>query len=104
LTHAAWRSWLSLDIHGKRTERSEGLAIASFDLFKDGAFSSDPALPHRVNSHGFKQLTITRMQKGLQIDDETNPIIGLEGRFKLLRRLGKALDSHPEFFDIECLR
>jgi len=31
-------------------------------------------------------------------------MVGLEGRFKLLRRLGKALDSNPEFFGAEAPR
>ena len=85
-------------MHGTRLSRSEGLGVASFDMFKDGIFSSDAALPHRVNSHGLKQLQLSKLVKGFQIDEAENPMVGLEGRFKLLRRLAKALDSHPEFF------
>ena len=92
------------DVHGNRLSRSEGLGVASFDMFKDGIFSSDAALPHRVNSHGLKQLQLSKLVKGFQIDDAENPMVGLEGRFKLLRRLAKALDSHPEFFGAECPR
>lgn len=29
---------------------------------------------------------------------------GLEGRFKLLKRLGRALEAHPEFFGHEVQR
>jgi hypothetical protein len=89
---------LGQDVHGNRLSRSEGLGVASFDMFKDGIFSSDAALPHRVNSHGLKQLQLSKLVKGFQIDEAENPMVGLEGRFKLLRRLAKALDSHPEFF------
>lgn len=31
-------------------------------------------------------------------DDETNPLVGAEGRAELLRSLGQALELHPEFF------
>lgn len=73
-------------------------------MFKDGVFSSDPAMPHRVNSHGLKNLQLKALQKGFQVDEVDNPLTGLEGRFKLLRRLGKALDSFPEFFGAEAPR
>jgi hypothetical protein len=73
-------------------------------MFKDGIFSSDVALPYRVNSHGLKSLTLKQMQKGFQIDDVENPMVGLEGRWRLLRRLGKALDAHPEYFGVEAPR
>jgi len=104
LDAGAGNKWHYLDSHGNRTERSEGLAIASFDMFKDGIFSSDVALPYRVNSHGLKSLTLKQMQKGFQIDDVENPMVGLEGRWRLLRRLGKALDAHPEYFGSEAPR
>lgn len=104
LDAGAGNSWHYIDAHGARLERSEGLAVASFDMFKDGIFSSDAALPHRVNSLGLKQLTLKQMVKGFQVDPAENPMTGLEGRYKLLRRLAKALDSHPEFFGAEAPR
>jgi len=103
LDAGAGNQWKYVDQHGKTTERSEGLAIASFDMFRDGLFSSDPALPHRVNSLGLHNMQLAQLEKGFQVDDE-NPITGLEGRFKLLRRLSKALESQPEYFGAEAPR
>lgn len=34
---------------GETYARSEGLAIASFEMFKDGMFSGDPEQPYRVD-------------------------------------------------------
>lgn len=70
--------------------RSEGLAVASLEMFKMGLFSSNPTQPFQVDSTALKNLTIERMAKGLQITAE-NPIDGLEGRTNLLIRLGDAL-------------
>ncbi|KAF8950134.1 hypothetical protein BGZ46_004744, partial [Entomortierella lignicola] len=36
--------------------------------------------------------------EGFQVDDLKNPLLGLEGRWELLRRLGKSLKAHPEYF------
>ncbi|MGD1698419.1 DUF1688 family protein [Dapis sp. BLCC M229] len=33
-----------------------------------------------------------------------NPLVGLEGRLKLLQRLGKVLEKHPSFFGTDNLR
>ncbi len=81
---------------GKVLKRSEGLAVASLEMFKIGFFSSDPDQPCQVDSKGLKQLTLERMAKGLQVTDE-NQIAGLEGRTNLLIRLGDALLNKPIF-------
>ena len=82
--------------NGKIYRRSEGLAVASLEMFKDGIFSSDPAQPHKVDSAGLKTLTVEKMARGLQIN-EHNPIAGLEGRTGLLVRLADALDNQALF-------
>jgi hypothetical protein len=104
LDAGAGNKWHYIDSHGNTLERSEGLGVASFDMFKYGIFSSDPAMPFRVNSHGLHMLQIKQLQKGFQIDDESNPMVGLKGRFELLRKLGAALDASPEYFGEECPR
>ena len=81
---------------GKIYKRSEGLAVASLEMFKIGAFSSDPDQPYQVDSGGLKRLTPERMAKGLQVNDE-NPIDGLGGRTNLLIRLGDALLNQQIF-------
>lgn len=82
--------------NGKFYKRSEGLAVASLEMFKIGFFSSDPDKPCQVDSAGLKRLTRERMAKGLQVDDK-NPIAGLEGRTDLLIRLGDALLNQEIF-------
>jgi hypothetical protein len=67
-------SLLSRGDCSKRLVRSEGLAVASFDMFKDGIFSSDPALPCRVNSHGLKMLQLKQLAKGFQVSKH-NPMV-----------------------------
>lgn len=81
---------------GKIYRRSEGLAVASLEMFKAGLFSSDPSEPCRVDSAGLKKLEVKTMARGLQVSEE-NPIDGLEGRTNLLIRLGDALLNQEIF-------
>ena len=81
---------------GKIYRRSEGLAIASLEMFKAGYFSSESLQPYQVDSAGLKRLTIQQLAKGLQVS-ESNPIMGLEGRTSLLSKLGDALQNKALF-------
>jgi hypothetical protein len=81
---------------GKVYSRSEGLAVASLEMFKAGAFSSDKSQPHQVDAAGLKTVTEQTLAKGMQVSD-TNPMSGLEGRAGLLMRLASALQN-PELF------
>lgn len=85
---------------GKMFRRSEGLAVASLEMFKTGIFSSNEDQPFQVDSEGLKKLTTEKMAKGLQVTEE-NPIDGLEGRTSLLIRLGDAL-TNREIFGLEA--
>jgi len=96
-------AWSYLDSARRVFTRSEGLAVASYEMFQNGMFSSDNAIPHRVNSLGLRNLTLDEMKKAYQITD-TNVMIGLEGRLKKLVDLSVALDSHPQYFGEECAR
>jgi GTP cyclohydrolase II len=96
-------SWKYTDKNQNVSYRSEGIALATFDMFSDGLFSSDRALPHRVNSLGLQQLSETDFQHGLQISS-ANPMVGIKGRFKLLQRLAACLNDKPEFFGAELPR
>ncbi|KAK5694340.1 hypothetical protein LTR17_024896 [Elasticomyces elasticus] len=75
---------------GKMYRRSEGLAVASLEMFKTGLFSSNPDLPCSVDAGGLRRLTTEKMPKGLQVTAD-NPLDGLEGRTQLLIRLSDAL-------------
>lgn len=81
---------------GKVYSRSEGLAVASLEMFKTGAFSSDPSQPHQVDAAGLHKLTVDALARGMQVSD-SNPMSGLDGRAGLLIRLGTALQN-PEIF------
>ncbi|KAE8447824.1 hypothetical protein EG329_010053 [Mollisiaceae sp. DMI_Dod_QoI] len=81
---------------GRVFRRSEGLAIASLEMFQDGLFSSNSSQPHQVDGEGLRSLTIEKMARGLQVS-ERNPIAGLEGRTGLLIRLADALNNQTLF-------
>ncbi|KAI0509021.1 hypothetical protein F5B22DRAFT_376619 [Xylaria bambusicola] len=82
---------------GKIYRRSEGLAIASLEMFKAGLFSSNPSNKYQVDKDGLRKLTTEQLAKGLQ-SRPGNEVAGLEGRAQLLIRLGDALAEKQEFF------
>jgi len=80
--------------------RSEGLAVASFRMFCQGAFSSDPERPLQANAQGLQGLTAQKLAQGFQVS-QANPLLGVEGRLELLQRLGQSLQTLPQMFG-EC--
>lgn len=85
---------------GRVYRRSEGLAVASLEMFKAGLFSSDPNEPCQVDSAGLKRLDVKAMARGLQVTEE-NTLDGLQGRTGLLMRLADALQNQ-EVFGLEA--
>lgn len=85
---------------GKVYRRSEGLAVASLEMFKSGMFSSDTTEPCQVDGAGLKTVTAETLAKGMQVTPE-NPLPGLEGRAGLLARLSKALNNQ-ELFGVDA--
>jgi hypothetical protein len=77
--------------------RSEGLAVASFDMLRGGAFSCDPDRPWRVDSIALAKIDAATLARHFQVD-AGNPLVGLEQRSALLRRLGKALVDRADLF------
>lgn len=71
--------------------RSEGLALASLDMFAAGQFSSDPARPLRADAVALKRLDEVALAAGFQSGPD-NPLLALEGRAALLNRLGEELE------------
>ena len=86
---------------GQRPEhsysRSEGLGVASFRAFMAGLFSSDPAHPLQADAQGLQAVTAAQLGAAFQVAPG-NPLLGLEGRAALLRRLGQALQDQPALF------
>lgn len=84
---------------GQAIGRSEGLGLASLAMFAAGAFSADPAQPLRADASVLQQLTVADLEKGMQVSD-SNPLVGIEGRADLLRRLGALVASKPDVFSM----
>jgi hypothetical protein len=82
---------------GETYARSEGLAVASFDMFIGGAFSSRPEDPFRVDADALLTLTPEDLAAGFQVSAD-NPLVGLEGRASLLNRLGRVVVTNPDVF------
>jgi len=98
LDAGAGPSWRYRDASGKAIGRSEGLAIASLDMFARGAFSSDAREPLRADA--LEQLRADVLGQGFQISD-TNPLVGVEGRADLLRRLGNTVAANAKVFGMK---
>ncbi len=77
--------------------RSEGLALASLRLFEWGGFSADPADPLRADAEGLARLDGAALVDAFQVRD-LNPLEGLDGRARLLNRLGQTVDARPALF------
>lgn len=84
---------------GETFTRSEGLAVASFDMFIGGAFSDRPDEPRRVDAGALAGLSVTELARGMQVSSD-NPLVGLEGRTNLLNRLGRVVAENPGIFGL----
>ncbi|AGC41457.1 hypothetical protein MYSTI_00098 [Myxococcus stipitatus DSM 14675] len=91
--------WRYREQGGGTWARSEGLAVASFRMFMDGVFSSDPDWPLRADSEALGRLTRESLARGLQVSD-SNPLDGLEGRLHLMHGLSKVLPRPGALHDI----
>ncbi len=88
---------------GHESARSEGLALASINMFSRGDFSSrrdmssNPADQLRVDADALMKLDTRTLRDGFQVTND-NPLVGLEGRAELLRALGRLVAQRPEIF------
>ena len=82
---------------GTRVGRSEGLALASLEAFARGAFSSDPAQPLRADAVALQAVTSERLGVLFQVAPD-NPLLGLDGRAALMRRLGRTMAGNGPVF------
>jgi hypothetical protein len=82
---------------GQTFTRSEGLAVASFHAFMAGLFSSDKDHLQQVDSAGLRGLVTDHLASAFQVS-EANPLVGIEERAILLRRLGEVMAEQPEVF------
>jgi hypothetical protein len=78
--------WRFVDpISGGTFSRSEGLAVASQRMFEDGELDD------------LTGLDAERLARGFQVSED-NPLLGLDGRAALLRRLGDQVKARPDLF------
>jgi hypothetical protein len=85
---------------GATAVRSEGLALASLRMFEAGAFSDKPGDPLRADASALQRLGGPTLARGFQAG-EANPLVGVEGRAALLRRLGAAAARRPNLFALK---
>jgi len=83
---------------GKAYGRSEGLAVASLDMYAEGFFSGRLKNdPWRVDAEGLGRASERNVGSAMQVGAE-NPMEGLTGRSALLSNLSLALQSGKEYF------
>jgi hypothetical protein len=97
LDAGAGERWTYRDTSGAVFARSEGLAVASFDWFFAGGFSSVPGAPFRADAAKLGAITAADLATAFQVGPD-NPLVGMEGRVRLLRELGQVVQHHPDYF------
>lgn len=97
LDAGAGAAWTYRDASGNSFGRSEGLAVASFDWFFSGGLSSDENRPYRVDAAKLESLSVAELAAAFQVGPD-NPLIGLDGRVELLRRLGRVVAEQSRYF------
>ena len=99
LDAGAGPDWSWQEPGGTIHTRSEGLGVASFHAFVNGAFSSERGKPLQVDARGLQRIDAPHLATLLQVSPD-NPLLGLEGRAALLRRLGEALETQESAFGL----
>ena len=91
LDAGAGREWSYMHAATNQSfSRSEGLAIASLNMFATGLFSSNSDDPCRVDGRALTSLSESELAAGFQADT-ANPLIGLDSRTTLLNTLGQEI-------------
>ncbi len=80
---------------GKTFNRSEGLGLASLELFLSGALSSDRK-SMRADVNGLRNLSNFDLNSFFQVN-EKNPLVGVDGRRLLLNNLAAAVENKKIF-------
>jgi hypothetical protein len=98
LDAGADRRWRYLDAAtGKRIGRSEGLALASLDMFAAGAFCEDRQRLPAVDAAALVRIERATLCRHFQVS-ASNPLPDIDGRAALLRRLGEVVATRPDVF------
>ena len=97
LDAGAGPDWRYRTRSGQSYARSEGLALASLELFAAGFFSARADAPLRVDSARLATLNASELGAALQHRVD-NRLVGLEGRVALLNALGRVVADAPHVF------
>jgi hypothetical protein len=98
LDAGAGATWRYRDrVTGRNIGRSEGLALASLDMFRGGLFSAKSSDSLRADAMKLEGLSPAALAHGFQAGPG-NPLLGIEGRVDLLRRLGRVVLDAPSVF------
>ena len=81
---------------GIRLASSEGLAVASLHWVKSGALSLGRE-PFQVDAECLLALDEVKVRQAFQVS-EGNPLVGVDGRTRLLRKLGEVVEQRPDLF------
>jgi hypothetical protein len=92
---AAWR--YSEQKTNTYYSRSEGLAIASLELYQKGLFSSYSNDPFRIDAQKLIAFNEVDLKQVFQVNAE-NPLEGVKGRVALLNQLGHIIQNEPRYF------
>ena len=98
LDAGAGPAWRYADaVTGCTLARSEGLGVASLRLFASGGFSGRAGAPYQADARALAALATSTVATGFQVTPD-NPLLGLDGRASLLRRLGTVASATPAVF------
>ncbi len=97
LDAGAGPTWRYRAQDGNTYSRSEGLGVASIEMFARGAFSADAGQPLRCDATALAVIDAGMLAHGMQVSD-TNQLAGLEGRAALLRSLGAQMGRDAAHF------
>ncbi len=96
LDAGAGKHWRYRDSDGQDYARSEGLAVASLQMYRDGLFSARSDQPLRVDAAALAALNSERLAAALHVSPD-NPLLGLPGRLNLLKQLGAVITRNPGY-------
>ncbi|HVI33940.1 DUF1688 family protein [Phenylobacterium sp.] len=91
LDAGAGPAWRYRDATGADLARSEGLGVASLRMWESGALDD------------LSKVTAASVAEHFQVSDD-NPLVGVDGRAALLRRLGETVGRPARLFDLIAAR
>ncbi|MBH97431.1 MAG: uracil phosphoribosyltransferase [Rhodospirillaceae bacterium] len=97
LDAGAGPNWRFKTESGISLSRSEGLAIASLEMFLSGLFSNDSNQPLRTDAEALANLSLLDFTNHMQ-SSEKNLLVGLNNRLLLLQQLGKLILQETKVF------